>query len=703
MGLMNRLRDKTHIILIILVLAFLATIVFEWGMDYLGLRSDQTLVFGSVNGTEIDYNKFEEQVQFAIEQQRQQSGEDPDETMVQMIREQVWEQMVSQILAEQEIERLGIRVTDQEIRNWVYNSPQTLPEPILRNFLDSTGQFNMALYQQVLTTQTPEIQKFWVQVEDYLRQLLLSQKLQSVITGTIRISEGDILQKFKDDNIFASFEYIFLPATIINETQITITEEELRNYYEKNKNDYKSEESVKLRYILFSDAPTKEDSNLTEKQLNALRKDFKKLSPSDSVFIELINTNSVSKYSDNWIKPSEVSSEVGSFLFSANKDSVSDVIISNDGYSIVRLLDVKNGDQTYANTSHILINFGADTNSAKLKAEEILRRLKNGEDFSKLAMELSDDPGSKLKGGNLGWFTKGAMVKEFEEAVMVGNLNEIIGPVKTQFGFHIIKVHDRQNKEFKAGIIKKTVRTSPKTKEFIRKKADDFVYISNKGNFEDEARKLNIQVIDIPSITKNSFIPGAGQNKAVTKFAFSGDKNEISQSIKIQGGYAVYQIVENIPAGYTDFEQIKETVLKPKLTLEKKLDILKQQSSELLSKIVNNNISSLKNINPQLNIQSADSVSVSKPNQIIGNDFDFNSVLFKLTDGQISEPIRTQKGYYIVQMKHITPFDQTKFIAESDIIRTSMLTQKKQSLVQEWISELKEKAEIIDNRDLYYR
>jgi hypothetical protein len=194
MGLMNRLRDKTHIILIILIVAFLATIVFEWGMDYLGLRGGQVTELGSVNRQEIKYSDFESQVNFAIDQQRQQTGEDPDEFMIQMIRDQVWDQSVTQILAEQEIKRLGIKVTNQEILNWVYNSPQTLPDPIRKNFIDSTGQFNMSVYQQALATKTPEIQKFWAQVEEYLRQTLLSQKLQSVITGTVRVTEGEILQ-----------------------------------------------------------------------------------------------------------------------------------------------------------------------------------------------------------------------------------------------------------------------------------------------------------------------------------------------------------------------------------------------------------------------------------------------------------------------------------------------------------------------------
>lgn len=704
MGLMNRMRDKTHIILIILVLAFLATIVFEWGMNYLGLRGSQMVVFGSVNGDEISHADFDSQVQLAIEQQKQQTGEDPDENTIQMIRDQVWEQMVIQMIAQQEIKRLGIKVTDAEVLNWVYNSPETLPDPIKRNFIDSTGHFNMAVYQQALATKTPEITKFWTQVEGYLKQTLLSQKLQSVITSTVRVPESDVLQKYKDENIFASLDYAFFDIQQIPDNQVQITEDDLKNYYEKNKEDLKVDESVKMKYVLFSDNPTGEDSALTERQLKALTKEFKKYPVTDSNFISLVNTNSLTKFSDTtFYKPNELSSEVVDFLNTARKDSVSGVIVASDGYHLVRYLDSKEGSDEFMNASHILINFGTDTNAAKAKAEEILRRIRSGEDFSKLASLQSDDPGSKVKGGTLGWFTKGTMVKEFEEAATKAKIGEVVGPIKTQFGFHIIRLNDRSKKVFKLADIKKIVKTTSRTKDAVIKRAEDFSYVSTKGSFEDEAKKSNLQVLDIPGITKNSFIPGAGQNKNVTKFAFGEKKNSVSDPIKIQGGYAVYLITDKVPAGYMKFEEIKDNLITPRVKLEKKLDLLKNKAADIRSKITGNNIQTLKNIDPGLSLKSIDSFSVAKSNPQIGNDFDFSNAVFKLANGQLSDPIRTQKGYYIVQVRSITPFDQSKYNSQSDVIRTSLLTQRKQTIVQEWVNDLKEKAMIVDNRDKFYR
>jgi len=704
MGLMNKLRDKTHIILIILILAFLATIIFEWGMDYLGGRSDgQVTSLGSVNGQDIDFADFERQVNFTIDQQRQQTGEDPDETLVQMIRDQVWDQLVTQILAEQEIKRLGITVTNQEILNWVYNSPQTLPDVIKNNFVDSTGQFNSAMYQQALTTKTPEVQQFWSQVEEYLKQMLLSQKLQSVITGTVRVTESEVMQKFKDDNIKASFDYVLLDLNMIPDEQVQINDNEMKAYYDNHKSDFKREESAKIKYVLFPDVATMDDTVATEKMMLALRKDFRNFNAADSLTWGIVNDNSQTKFTDKFTKANEIPAEVASYLFSAAKDSISGVLKAADGFHMVKLLDSKEGTETFSNAGHILINFGTDTNAAKQKAELILQRIRAGEDFVKLAAENSDDPSNKFKGGDLGWFGKGAMVKEFEDAVMGAAVGDIVGPVKTSFGFHIIKIKGRSSKEFKYADIKNIVKASQKTKDIARKRAEDFAFISEKSSFDEEAKKLGLQVIEVPTyVTKGAFVQGAGQSPAVSSFALSEKKGAISDPLKIQTGYAIYSIVEKFPEGYYSFEELKGTQLPSLVKQEKKLEILKQQANNLKGQI-SGDLNSLKQVNPQIVIQSADTVSYSSPSPMIGNDFDFNNAVFKMQNGQISDPIRTNRGYYIVMMRNITPFDQAKFQQEFETLKNALLNQKKQTITQQWLAELKDKATIVDNRDKFFR
>ncbi|MBK9333219.1 MAG: SurA N-terminal domain-containing protein [Ignavibacteria bacterium] len=191
---MNKMRDKMPLIIIILIIAFLATIVFEWGMNYMGIGG-QTEAFGKINDSEISYQDFERIVQQQIEQQRQQNpdAEITDANMSQ-IREQVWNSLVNQTITRQAIEKYGITVSDREILDWIYNRPETLPDQIKRNFMDSTGVFNASFYQQALGMKTPEATQFWSQVENYVRETLLSEKLQAVISEGAVVTEGDVLQ-----------------------------------------------------------------------------------------------------------------------------------------------------------------------------------------------------------------------------------------------------------------------------------------------------------------------------------------------------------------------------------------------------------------------------------------------------------------------------------------------------------------------------
>ncbi len=204
-GIMNKMRDKMPYIIVFLIIAFVGLIVFEWGMNYLGMRGGDMVIFGSVNGEEITYQEYEQALQQQLEMMRQQNGgKDVDDATLEQIKEQVWNQLVQQKLTKQEIDRLGITVSDNEILDFIYNRPDQLPEAIRRNFIDSTGVFNMEFYQQALGMKTKEATQFWNQVEIYMREVLLSDKLQNYITASVIVPEEDVIQKYKDDNIKAS-------------------------------------------------------------------------------------------------------------------------------------------------------------------------------------------------------------------------------------------------------------------------------------------------------------------------------------------------------------------------------------------------------------------------------------------------------------------------------------------------------------------
>lgn len=704
-GIMNKMRDKTHVVLIILVIAFLAWIALDLGMNIFETNRGNT-AFGMINGQEISYTDFENQVQRQIEQIRTQNPtQEIDDAYTQQIREQVWNSLVQQTLINEQIEKMGITVSDNEVLDWVYNRPQTLPDEIKRYFMDSLGVFNVAAYQQVLTSREPQAVQFWKAVEVGLRENLLRQKLFAAITNSVIVTEGDVLSKYKDDNIMAKFNYMLVDINSIKDTSMNNPpEEELRKYYEEHKEEFRQEEAVKLAYVIFTEAATAEDSTAAKRMLEVLIKDMKNSSVEDSSLIKLVNDNSATKFADAFQKPNAISKGVLAFLAKSDSGAVSEVIMDDDGFKLIKSLGSKEGTDEFANASHILVNFGTDTAAAKKKAEEFLARVKNGEDIGELALQFSDEPQAKTSKGSLGWFGKGAMVKEFEDAVFSTSPGGIVSNViKTNFGFHVIKVHDRAKKEYKYAEIKVTVKPGIRSKDLTKLRAEEFFDKVSKGTRMDTLAveyKAPFQLT--PEILKDGTIPGAGQNKKLLTSLFDNKVGYTNEAVRIPNGYAVYQVVEHIQEGYKNFDSIKTTVIRPKVVLEKKFAILKQKADEIKSKIQNGDLNTVASQYPEFQVQTADSVSISKPPPQLGQDVPLLSRIMELENGQLSDPIKGNFGYFIVRMENKTPFDNNDYTVKAPDIRRQLMQQKQQQVVQEWMADLQAKAEIEDNRNMYY-
>ncbi len=707
-GIMNKMRDKMPLIIIILILAFLATIVFEWGMNYMGIGGQQQEAFAKINGTEITAQEYDRIVQQQIEQMRQQNeGKDVDDNMINSIRDQVWNSLVSQTIMKEAIDKYGISVSDKEILDWIYNRPETLPDPIKRNFIDSLGVFNISFYQQALGMKTKEATTFWSQVENYLRETLLSEKLQNFLAQGAVVSEADVLEKYKDDNLRANISYALLDLTTVTDSsQFAVTDAEMKEYYDKHKNDFRQEEAIKLKYVQFLDQATSEDSTALMKTMERFRKDLQTAKEEDSSLIKLVLENSSVSWNPDFQRSNNFEQNVSKFLFSANPGDISEVLKGDDGFQVIKLLDVKKGADELANASHILINIeNEDSVAARNKALDLLQRVRNGENINELALEFSDDPTAKQNRGDLGWFMKGNMVKEFEDAVYSARVGDVVGPVRTKYGYHIVKVNDRQAKEFKVAQISKFVTPSPRSKQMTKQRAEEFYQRIKKGEiFDTLAKTMNMQPIYSQDIPRTSQIPMMNKKTpALTSLFFEGGANTLSEPVKSGNNLYIYQVVEKKNEGYQNFDSVKTTMIKPKLINEKKLSILAQKAKELEGQIKNGDVLSLRDVAPQYMYGQIDSFMVSRPDPTIGQDFRLNYEIFsKMKPGEISQPIKGAKGVYIVKLNSVTPFDEQDYAQKAPDIRKELLSTKRQTIVSEWLQKMQDEASIVDNRDKYF-
>ncbi len=687
------------LILIGLVITFLITIVFEWGMDYLGIKGGGRHDYvGIIDGKKISYQEFSDLVKRASDNQKQQTGQDPDDDMLRQIRDQVWNSLITQVLVEQAAKNAGITVTGQEIVDWVRGDNP--PAFLVQQFKDSTGRFNREAYESAIND--PRNKDIWVQVEQALRQQRLVDKVQSLVMSSVRATPGEIRDRFIDQNIKIDAQYaLFDPNRYVPDSTVTATDDDLRKFYTDHQYEFKTKATRRLKYVLFSDQPSARDSQDVISELNSVLQQIK----SGADFADLQKTYSEGKPVEAYFKHGEMSQQKEDKVFSAKVGDVVGPYSDYDGYHLTKVLDERHGQETFVKARHILLTVsgGKDEAAVMKEARELIARARKGEDFTALAKQYSQEPGAASTGGELGWFGKGRMVKPFEDAAMKGKPGEIVGPVKTQFGIHIIKIEGKDNREVKLSDIVISVKASSQTKDDAFQRAQDFAYVAKDGKFEKDAESFGLPVRETPPFQKEGMVPGIGFNDVVTKFAFSKDLNDISDATQINAGYAVFKISEVKDEGVRPFDEVKES-LKPRVLREKKMSVLKGIVEKDRASIGDTtDLAALQTNDPNVSVQTTGQFSPNGGIPTIGREPAFVGIALTDPVRKISQPVEGVRGYYLLKVLSRTPFDSTSFNMQKSVLETQVLQEKKQRVVTDWLASLKEKATIEDDRDQFYR
>jgi parvulin-like peptidyl-prolyl isomerase len=696
---MTKMRDNAHVFIMAFVVIFIGFWVFS-DLDLGSIMQGSMNEIGNVGGKSITYQEFQEIVDRATQQkQEQEGGRELTENDYMQIREQVWNDMVTQTIVEQAIEEFGISVSDEEITDWVWSANP--PQLLTQHFMDSTGKFNRDVYEQFLRNPGPENQEALVAIESQLKQDLLRSKLTNILTAAVVVPDGAIQAKFIEQNIDFVSSYVFFdPRVFAASDTAAPTAEEYEKYYEKNKERFKTEEMRKLKYVLFSEIPSKSDTAAIVNELNTIRD----LAASGTDFVQLVADNSETTYdSTRWFTRDQVAPEVATQVFSQPVGSVVGPIPNESGLSLFRVMDARSSDNVMYHASHILFRTdgGQDEAAQKNKAEDVLGQAKAGADFAKLAAQYSEEPGAAERGGDLSWFGKGRMVKEFEDVVFGSRPGEIKGPVKTQFGWHVIKVHDRSSSEMKLAEVRLEIKAGSSTKDQIFERARDFAYLASETSFEAEAETQELAVQETPEFAQQtgSYIPNIGTNPALLKFAFENGVGEISEVHRSAGGYVVAIVSDERPAGYRSLDEVKEQI-KPQVVYERQLaNTLKKAKSMASGKSLEQIVAA----NPQLTLTTTPPFKIQNGVPNVGADQAFIGKLLGLKQGASSAPFRGQRGIYVMRLDSKAKFDETAFKVKKDEIRQQLLSSTQNEFIQTWIEQKRKDIDIVDNRDRFFR
>ena len=599
---MNKMRDKTRIIIIILVIAFVGMIVFSWGMNYIGMGGAPTGVIGSINGIDISYEDFFQQIQREYLEIRETTGSEPDEMRMRQARDDVWERIVNQTLIDQEIKKNNLYVSDAEIISILKNNPYNPPE-FLQTFplFQTDDKFDPQKYQDALNNPNFD----WSEIEDIIRSTQLSKKIQDIVNSTVRVTSQEIEKQLFLAETKLNAKFILSEPEDFVDVLIRISDEEIKEYYNSHKEDFQDDEKCKLKYALFSIETTEQD-----------------------------------------------------------------------------------------------------TQRISQEAQTLIERIESGENFAELAKQYSQDPTAE-NGGDLGYFSKGDMVDFFEKAAFSAEKGEVVGPVETDYGFHIIKVFDKKvNRKgeidsVKASHILLKMEPSLETINDVKYKASDFADLAKSIGFEKAVEEDNIETFETPPFENTGFIPRIGMLYIVTDFAFRGNEGDISEPIKTENEYYVFKLIEKLPKRTKPLNEVSVTI-ENILKREKSMSLAEQKVSK-----VHNNILLGKSFEEAA---EEDSMEIKETGSFgffdyiidVGNETKFTGTALNLNEGEVSKPVQTPKGWYLIKLTEKSLADTTNANDRKNYIYSALLDNKRQVNFTAWLENLRDKAKIKDFRDRYF-
>lgn len=547
MALINKIRERSGVAVAVIAVALILFIVggdlFGGGNGRGGLFSSNNNKIGEIAGTSIDYQAFQAKLDVARTNYEQQAGRALQEQEIQQLRSQVWEQMVFDITYKEEFEKLGLKVTADELREMVQGTKNLSPL-IKQQFTDpQTGQYDRNRHIEFINAaaanQLPAPQKAaWDQVKEQAIQQRLLEKYNALLTASTYVTNAEAKREYEAQATKADAHYLYVPYTSIIDTTIKVTDSQLSDYLSKHKEEYKGYDSRSFDYVVYQVMPTKEDSAALYEDIKSFAKGLA-AAPNAKSYAEL-NSDSRIPYERS---AGEISATLKAALASAIQGSVIGPFKEDNTYSIHKYEGITTDSLYTIRTSHILIP--ADKAApdsvkaiARAKAQGILAQLQQGADFATLARANSQD-GSAQRGGDLGYFqNNGKMVKPFESAAFAfGGVGLIPNLVETDFGYHIIKVTEpKSNTKYKIATISRELQASEGTRNAIYQKAETLrASCDSKEEFEAAVKKDGKLVI----LKADKIFPEAAafntiQNaREVVLWAFNDDTKDGSVSNRV--------------------------------------------------------------------------------------------------------------------------------------------------------------------------
>jgi peptidyl-prolyl cis-trans isomerase D len=662
----------------------------------------QDNVIGVIGGREISLEEFQAASQEVENSYVLNLNRRPTEAEMPTIRNQAWDLLIARNTVVPEYAKVGIQVGPDERFDMIQG--KNVDEGIKNSFRDSLGQFDRAALNNFLVSMKgfPKGHPNRAQWDVYENNLVPAReriKYENLILKTNYITQAEAEREYHAQTDVVEVKYLYVPYYAISDSVVTVSDADLKNYYNKNKEKYKSAQTRSLSYVSFPVVASSQDSMALKKGLEDLVEGFK-TTTEDSLFA-LNNSSSENAFATYNV--SNLPENFANQLDQLKPGVVLGPYVENGFYRLVKMVRIGSDTASYVRASNILITWDdpseAGKKKAKDKARQVLNEIRNGASFAAKAFEYNTDA-TKTKGGDLGWFGRGAMVKPFDKAAFSatkkGLINDII---ETSYGYHIIDITGtKNNTTYTVAVIEDEITPSDATRNEAYRKADAFASgLKGVSEFQAKAKQSNLSVFDAKNLgTTDRRINNLGDSRGLITWLFrDGSIGKVSDVQDVGDAYAVAVMTEEVEKGYKPFELVKEEVTplaKNEVKAAQIIEKLKGKTEDLETLAQLFGRDAVVNSASDLKLNSNSMVSVGFDPIAVGK-------AFSLESGKRSAPFKGENGVLVIESKNKTI---APAVADYATYKTQLI-QSSNNRSSYTISEaLKEAAKIEDRRYKFF-
>ena len=619
-------------LLTIICVFMVITLVPGFGnSDFFGSRGPGQGIVATVAGNDITTLEVQQQARQMVTQQFPRGGAQAS-MLLPYFASQAFERLVSEKVILAEAERVGLRATDDDVRDELQHGPRYSAA-----FFPGGNFIGQAAYEERLQQFDLTPAKF----EQEVKGEILFSKLRDLVTGSAAVTDAEIREKFEKDNTKVKFDYAVLYKDDVRKA-IHPTDAELKAYYDQHKNAYANSipEKRKINYVLIDTAKLQADVKVSQQELG----------------------NYYDQHRDEYRVPQQV--------------NVRQIIIKTPLPGADNKVDPKGVE------------------AARKKADDVLKQLKAGGDFSDLAKKYSEDPSGK-NGGSQGWVQHFpvAAVDKVAYSLPKGGTSDVID---AGYAFVILHIDDKQDAHVKTldevkGQIEPILKQQ-KAAQAADAQAAALLAQARTNGLQKAAAARGLQVVNTDFIARTDSLPGVGSSQPLMGAVFSAAEKSPPDEVPITQGYVLYELVAIKPPATPSFEEIRNRV-QNEFQEERATTLLTQKTQELSDRAKADH--DLKKVAKELGAIMKTSDFVLPDGQVpdLGSMTGPAAAAFSLKPGEISGPIDTNtSGAVLAILEKQEPSEQD-YAAKKDQIRDSLLQTKQEELFSLFVSNLRQQME----------